>query len=668
MNNRFLHVPLMISALVAIPACGSDRETTPRADASAPDVSAPDASAPDVSAPDASASDASAPDVSAPDVSAPDVSAPDASASDASAPDVSAPDASASDAGVVDAAVRLTGVQVDGVRDGETLTSAAWNVDVRAEPSGAEAAWRFVVDGVEVERATGATARHGITGLVAGEHTLRVEARGTGGGEVAVVRTFRVDLLAPRVAVRAPREDTVVAARSVLIDAQALDDLGPVAVTARWNDGPAESLEPDRDGTLRFTRTPSPGRNVLRVDVRDGAGRVTTVERAVHYGFRLSGGNSQAGMIRSGRVWMWGRNENGQIGDGTTTTVTQMRALDGVRDVVSLVTRQTFTLALTTAGHVYAWGDNANGQLGLGTPPTAEAPAVPDTTVRRVPTRVPGLDGVVAIAAGFDHALLLKSDGSVLSMGDNAAGQLGDGSTADRSWPAPVQGLRDVIQVAAGSAHSLALRRDGRVLAWGRNQYGNLGAGASDTMPHTSPQEVPGVERVIALASGRDHTLALRDDGTVLAWGLNATGQVGSGTSGGNVLTPTVVLRAGDPAGALSGVEQVAADGNLSFAVMRDGRVFAWGQGALGQLGMGALESGDRDLTNRASASEVRIAEADRAHFNVVELEPSAGGGVFAYTTEQRLFAWGWSFSGSFGDPAMMDRWAYASPIPVTLP
>ncbi|MFY0580812.1 RCC1 domain-containing protein [Cystobacter fuscus] len=125
--------------------------------------------------------------------------------------------------------------------------------------------------------------------------------------------------------------------------------------------------------------------------------------------------------------------------------------------------------------------------------------------------------------------LVLHRDGHVSAFGENGNGQLGDGTTTDRHFPVPIPGLTDVVRVIGGSQHSAALRRDGTVWVWGNNGYGNLGLGTHDDEPHATPTRVPGLTGVVDLANGRDHLLALHEDGTVSAWGLNASGQLGDG-------------------------------------------------------------------------------------------------------------------------------------------
>jgi alpha-tubulin suppressor-like RCC1 family protein len=148
-------------------------------------------------------------------------------------------------------------------------------------------------------------------------------------------------------------------------------------------------------------------------------------------------------------------------------------------------------------------------------------------------TPVPVMTGAVAIAAGGSHSLAIKADGTLWAWGWNAYGQLGDGSTVQRSTPVRVTSLTDVVAVAAGHEHSLALTGDGRVWAWGRNASGQLGDGT--TTNRTLPVAIAGLAGTTALSAGNDFSLALVTDGSaegsVWSWGSNASGQLGDGTT-----------------------------------------------------------------------------------------------------------------------------------------
>ena len=135
-----------------------------------------------------------------------------------------------------------------------------------------------------------------------------------------------------------------------------------------------------------------------------------------------------------------------------------------------------------------------------------------------------------AIAGGFQFALAVLDDGTAWSWGANFQNQLGDGTTIDRHTPVQVSGLTDVTAVSAGSAHGLALKNDNTVWAWGRNNEGQLGDGNSPTAAST-PVQVSGLTDATAIAGGGQHSLALKSDGTVWAWGYNIEGQLGDGTN-----------------------------------------------------------------------------------------------------------------------------------------
>jgi alpha-tubulin suppressor-like RCC1 family protein len=151
-----------------------------------------------------------------------------------------------------------------------------------------------------------------------------------------------------------------------------------------------------------------------------------------------------------------------------------------------------------------------------------------------VPVSGLGVPGVVrAIAAGGEHSLALKSDGTVVAWGDNSSGQLGNGTATTGSLPVAVSGLSrvGVAAIAAGRDHSLALRSDGTVVAWGYNYSGQLGNG--NTTESQVPVAVFGLSGagVTAIAGGGDHSLALKSDGTVVAWGYNYSGQLGNNSA-----------------------------------------------------------------------------------------------------------------------------------------
>ncbi len=223
-----------------------------------------------------------------------------------------------------------------------------------------------------------------------------------------------------------------------------------------------------------------------------------------------------------GMVWAWGWNDFGQLGDGTRGVFGNRNRSEPVRvlgltDVVAIHAGGGHSLALTSGGRVWAWGSNSSGQLGDGT-----------TRSRNEPVHVSGLIDVVAISAGSGHSLALTSGGRVWAWGYNFSGQLGDGTITSRNEPMHVSGLTDVVAIGCGSSHSLALTSGGRVWAWGNNHDGQLGVGR--TLNRREPVHVSGLTDVVAISGGASHSLALTAGGTVWAWGYNWSGELGDGT------------------------------------------------------------------------------------------------------------------------------------------
>ena len=272
-----------------------------------------------------------------------------------------------------------------------------------------------------------------------------------------------------------------------------------------------------------------------------------------------------------GTVWAWGGNVSGQLGNGTTTDSHIPVAVSGLSGVASIAGGGYHNLALKLDGTLWAWGGNFSGQLGDGT-----------TTDRHTPVQVFGLSGapVTAIAGGNGFSLAMKSDGTVWAWGYNSSGTLGDGTTTTRLAPVQVSGLNGVASIAGGTAHSLALKSDGTVWAWGANYTGQLGNGT--TTDSYIPVAVSSLSGVTAIASGGAHSLAVKSDGTVWAWGFNDRGQLGNGTTTLNP-NPTPVQVSG-----LSGAIAIAGGNSHSLAVKSDGTVWAWGANGAGQLGNGS--------------------------------------------------------------------------------
>jgi len=274
-----------------------------------------------------------------------------------------------------------------------------------------------------------------------------------------------------------------------------------------------------------------------------------------------------------GRVFAWGTNGNGQLGDGTTTNrnpgvEVQLGPGQALTGVVAIAAGQSHSLALTADGRVWAWGWNGDGQLGDGT-----------TTQRTLPTPVPGIDGVVALGAGTRHSLAVRAaDGSAWSWGMNGFGQLGDGTRTNRLSPVPVEGMTGTVAVTGSeSASSTAVDAGGFVWAWGQGLLGD-GTGLSRLVP----VRVVSLSDVSAVTSGTSFSLALAE-GRAWVWGNCDGGQAGDGTTGSKLL-PGIVPT-------LSSIVRIGGTASTVLAVESDGSVWTWGSGHLGDGRLSSSES-----------------------------------------------------------------------------
>ena len=303
-----------------------------------------------------------------------------------------------------------------------------------------------------------------------------------------------------------------------------------------------------------------------------------------------AGGFHSLAIRNDGTVWAWGNNNWGQLGDGTTVRrpnpvqvmINGTTPLDGV---TAISAGGYHTLALTD-GKVWGWGYNANGQLGNGSTGNTESRPLQVMINGTTP-----LDGVTAIAAGSSHSLASKSDGTVWSWGANNNGQLGDGTTVRKLNPVQVkisatEELTDVTAVTAGS-HSLALKSDGTVWSWGYNNRGQLGDGTDVTRNRPVQVKVGATEEltdVTAISTFNMHSLALKSDGTMWAWGSNTSGQLGDGSTEDRKRPVQVMISETEE---LTGVTAISAGNDHSLALKNDGTAQASGWNKYGQLGIG---------------------------------------------------------------------------------
>ena len=228
---------------------------------------------------------------------------------------------------------------------------------------------------------------------------------------------------------------------------------------------------------------------------------------------------------------------------------------------------------------MYTWGDNDHGQLGLGDHCFG--------IVRSVPTEVPGVNEVVAVAAGFTHSAALSRDGTVMASGWNSSGQLGLGDTDARDTFTVVAGLRGVVDIDAGGFHSIAVTAEGGLYSWGMGRA--IGHGGDHATQRLVPTKVTGggigEAAVVQVAAGREHSMALTTTGELYAWGIGDRGQLGHGGKEDLSVSRVVNGIEGTVVGMSGGTYH-------SLVTTAEGRVLVFGGKAVyvacGGLGLGA--------------------------------------------------------------------------------
>jgi len=326
-------------------------------------------------------------------------------------------------------------------------------------------------------------------------------------------------------------------------------------------------------------------------------------------------------LLDGGGVKCWGANYDGQLGDGTRTDrVTPVNVSGLSSGVTALAAGGNHTCALLDGGGIKCWGDNWYGQGGDGT-----------IEHHSTPVDVSGLtSGVIALYTGRDHTCALLNGGGVKCWGANYDGQLGDGTTTDRSTPVDVSGLSGGVKtLATGESHTCALFEDRRVMCWGWIGYGQFGG---RIIPYRStPMDVNGLTSgITSLTAGEDHTCAVSTGGVVKCWGDNDRGQLGDGTTTDHS-TPV------DVSGLTSGVTTLVAGDRYTCALLDGGGVKCWGL----DITRLTYYTEPRDVSGLTSG-----VTALAAAFRHTCALTSAGG----------VKCWGANYDGELGDGTTTDR------------
>jgi alpha-tubulin suppressor-like RCC1 family protein len=409
---------------------------------------------------------------------------------------------------------------------------------------------------------------------------------------------------------------------------------------------------------------------------------------------QISAGQYQACAIdQSSNAWCWGDNNDGQVGDGTKVNRLTPVAVHGGLKFSQISAGAMFTCGITVSGAVYCWGNNTHGELGNGT-----------TTLSKVPVLVSGLRlPATQIAAGDSGAAcVLLSNGSVECWGANADGEVGNGTTTDQHTPVAVTGLGSgVTAITEGGGQSCAINSGGGLVCWGDNAFGELGDGTTTNSDVPMPVATlsSGVTQVSA---NGHHTCALVRNGVlqIECWGDGRYGELGDGVGTGkpnrNIPTPVFGLQ-GSASGGPGGPVQVSAGGEHTCAVISTNQVECWGNNTFGgEIGDGTLvnrtlptlvigltsgvqQISEGDVVGCALTQTLGAAcwgEADGNDFNLHDTAVAVAGlsgglaqlaagfdVACALSTSESLECWG---NNQFGEVGNGTDTPQATPVPVT--
>ena len=334
------------------------------------------------------------------------------------------------------------------------------------------------------------------------------------------------------------------------------------------------------------------------------------------------GGWHTCALRQTGEVFCWGSNWDGQLGNGRSTgdprdnsedSPLPVKVLDE-SDVTTIEAGGLHSCALHKDGTITCWGSNPYGELGNGQSTGDRDDTSADSAV---PVKVVDISDATAIAVGGWNSCALHRTGEVSCWGSNSFGELGNGqstgdpddTSTDSAVPVKVLGISDATAIEVGGWHVCALHRTGEVSCWGRNRRDELGNGESPGERQLSdvPVKVLGISDATAIAAGGDHTCALHRDGTMSCWGSNSHGELGNGQSTSNPLDTSADSPVPVKVLGISDATAITAGGSHSCALLRTDEVACWGENRLGQLGNGE-STGIRDDYSADSAVPVKVA------------------------------------------------------------
>ena len=387
----------------------------------------------------------------------------------------------------------------------------------------------------------------------------------------------------------------------------------------------------------------------------------------------ISTGMAQSFAVTSDyRVFAWGRNQQGQLGDGTQinrlvpTEITDNFPLLNQEHVVLIASGDVHSFAITNLNRVFAWGNNTYAKLGTGNTTAFISPIEITSQFSLRPGEL-----IVDIQAGIDFSMALTNQGRVFTWGRNTYGQIGDGSTTQRNIPTDITtgfllGQNEkVIQISAGHDHAMALTNQGNLYAWGRNTYGQIGN--NSMVQQATPLKVTSFvplglnDAIIYIQASKEHSGVLSSNGQLFVWGRNQLGQIGNGTTQTSLLPINIMssflLRDQEK------ITLFSMGADHMVAMTNQERIFTWGSNATGQLGIGNTQT---------MMSPIEITHLIKGQFDrKVYLIRASGNHTVIANQQDALMVWGQNNVGQLGlnntqNQLTPQRGGFIYPEPIT--
>jgi alpha-tubulin suppressor-like RCC1 family protein len=509
-------------------------------------------------------------------------------------------------------------------------TGAAETLYARVQPSSATN--QNVTWSSSANDIASVSAAGGGTGAAIGNATIT--ARAADGGHTATC-AVQVAAPAPIAGVTLSRAQTITAVGRTDTLAATVEPPNAYNKSVTWSSSRPEVASVSATGVVTGVGEGAATITATTADAAIQARCDVTVRATMAF---VKGGSGHGLFIRhTGTLWGMGLNTTGQVGTGDTVSpVLNPTRLGLAEDSWTFVdAHYLHTAAIKSDGSLWGWGQNTAGQVGNNT----------TTNVTTGPVRIGADNDWTAVDMGDNFTVALKADGTLWNWGSRTYGQLGDGNGGNGGGNrlVPAQMGTDAWKcVTAGYMHTVAIKADGSLWAWGRNAYGQVGNGS--TTDENAPRLISSDNDWVMVAAGDYHNVALKEDGSLWAWGYNSNGQVGNGYYGttGDALARTPVRIGSDTDWSI-----VGAGANHTFGVKRDGSLWGWGANGYGQIGDGGPTSGTAPAAYRLRPTRVGT-DNDWVYAT------GGGNGSASYGVRGNGELWGWGYNsyGNLGNGA----------------